>query len=430
MSSKKSIILGIHIDSKEVNFAACYFDSQDQKLKVLGLHSGVLQGISKGCITKYDQFSDSFTNELHKFTSTHLQVSNPALANKYGITLGEKGVIPISRVAINMLQTGMKSNANIMQDPIVKPLIQNFFSDKVAIVEGDNIFRLTSDVAACNLFIPDRAQNQIPGVIYSINIHLCRNSCWINFIDNNTQTVLSHNIELGFESLAEKYNKRFGNQPILYFYNLLRNFQFKVQNTSNMRVLFDTQRITTQELNNMFVAPIQYIFTQCYEKFKKLDSENRRFEKDFMSKTVINFTGYGADFRDLDAVAALMFSHHLKEEIETLQEQQQLLKDGVARTDLPVRLPSNNRELVYLTDRDQITFHHQKYRVEQHVEFLPVCERMQGIHDRSTLEHWYVRNINQFAVCLGLIYSFYQNKPQERAHGLFYVLLKKFHLIS
>ncbi|MFC6276397.1 hypothetical protein [Psittacicella hinzii] len=440
-SKNRNLILSIHIDSSDINLAAGYVDKE--KVNLLALKKGHLAGINFGNIINKELFTNSVINNLQDFIDNHLRVYSESTAKNLGLKTVD-GKLVIKKVAYNIIVSEVRK-LDTIQTHLVKQILKDNFFAKDVVLSAENIFECTADTATTTLLVDDDNANKP----YMININLCYNSAWINFITNTSETsVYSRSIEKGFKEIVTSINASPRIKSPLsseQVYNGLKGYRFLVNRASvDFKISLFRAHFYLSEIENAIVLRLQELFHLCYDKFKELDRNGLRFKADFLDKVQINFMGYGSDLLDVDAVAALVFSERLADEQTYLKsEKEKNAKitsnhSQVGETlDLTTGmhyyqnsyLPSVNvraKELIYFTHDAQITFAHHSLKVQAVANpIVDVCFSFSQMMAPQSVSSYreYINNLDQFATSLGLIYNYHLAQPKPVKKGLIDYLL-------
>ncbi|WP_222987468.1 hypothetical protein [Psittacicella hinzii] len=438
------MILSIHIDSSEINLAAGYVENETVNL--LALKRGILQGINFGNITNKDLFTHSVVENIQDFLDNHLKIENREKAKDLNLDIADDKLV-VKRISYNIIVSELRKQSPI-QTHILKEILKNYFFADDVILGDEVIFKCTADTAATTLLVDENQVNKP----YLININLCYNSTWINFIkDQNDYFIESLSVEKGFKEIVNSINnnpKIKRPLPLEAVYNGLSGFNFLVTRSKhNFRIPLFNVNFTISDTEESIVLPLQEVFHLCYDKLKELDRDGLRFTPNFFNKVQLNIMGYGADLQDVSAVASLVFSERLENEIEYFnkQKEEKLTSNGqqLEQTSLNLVtgmqyyshsfLPSANlksRTLIYYTSEEQLKIEHKVLKVSNKVYFRPgICFSFSHFMvDNAGRECYklYQATRDQFTTSFGLIYNFHLARPKPIKVGFFESLLKFF----
>lgn len=438
-SKSKNLILSIHIDSQEINLAAGYVDNETVNL--LALKRGDLQGINFGNITNKDLFTSSVVANLQDFLDNHLRIYSNETAKSLNLEV-TNGKLVVKKISYNIIVSELRKQATI-QTHILKQILQEHFFAEDVVLSDEKIFKCTADTATTTLLVEDSPEDKP----YLINLNLCYNSAWINFItDQNDYTVSSLSVEKGFKEIVNGVNNSprvRSPLPLETIYNGLRGYRFLATRSKvDLRFPLFNINFSLSEIEQAIILPLQEVFHLCYDKFRELDRNNLRFTDNFLSKVKINFMGYGADLYDISSVVSLIFSERLTDELESLKRQETKLSSS-EETSLNLvtgmlnhsnsYLPSMNvktKQLIYSSSNDQLKFAHTTLRIGNKAKMIDgVCFSFSNqMVDRSGRVSYkqHLQYLDQFTTSLGLIYNFHLAQPKPIKLGFFVSLLKFF----
>lgn len=448
MSHKKTknLTLAIHIDSAEVHLAAGYVEKGIGKVNIVALNKTPINGISKGNITNKDTFTNSFSKAIKDFLLQDLTANNFELAKSHGLAIDDNGKYVIERLAFNSLISERNSvSGSYLQSTIVKDiLIKEFFPENIEVIQNENLFSCTADVATTNLLAATNPEAHCKE--YSININFGRYSTGINFVANSqANQIYSKSIELGFQDLVNDLQRQFSFNPPVQLdeiYNYLKSYQFNIARTrGSIRLNFIRGQLGDKnKLNDIFVSQLQYIFHQCYVKFKELDSGKLRFTDNFINKVNINLMGYGADFETAHKCLALIFSSRLQDELDSHVQELERKRNNNTTHLTTVNTSDNNIALNLATGEEAYSYPPSitsKYKaiiyndqVNPSLLFKTNACRLTptiyndqtylcGINNLSKIGY----SIDQYATALGLIYNFYLAQPNDTNKKTFFAKL-------
>lgn len=441
-SKNRNLILSIHIDSAEINLAAGYVNDQEQVI-VLALKRGELKGINFGNIINKDLFTQSLVENVRDFLDNHLRINSEAQAKSHKLQFVD-GKLVIKKVAFNIIVSEMRKQDTIQTHLVQQILLDNFFDKDIVIGDQSNntLFTCSPDTATTTLLTDDNNSSTKP---YEILINLCNNSTWINFItDKDSSLVNSLSIQKGFKEVVDGVNYNLHLRQVLRpddVYNGLKSFRFLLSRISvDIKVSLFKTNLNLSAIENSIVLRLQEIFHLCYDKFKELDRNGLRFKDDFLNKVQLNLVGYTADFLDVDAVAALVFSERLADEKDYLQQEQEKnakITSNSQNTEQVIELATGtryykhanlpslhvkNKEFIYCVDDEQVKFAHRSLRVQQAITIAnDVCMSFTNfITDyRGQAKYLnYINNLDQFATTLGLILNFHLSAPKVKKTGV------------
>ncbi|RIY32261.1 hypothetical protein, partial [Psittacicella gerlachiana] len=352
----------------------------------------------------------------------------------------------VKKISYNIIVSELRKHVTIQTHILKQILEEHFFADDV-VLSDENIFKCTADTATTTLLVDENQINKP----YLIDINLCYNSTWINFITNKSDSLVSSlSVEKGFKEIVNGINSNPKIKTPLSLeaiYHGLRSYRFLVTRSKvDLKFPLFNVNFYLSETEQAIILPLQEVFHLCYDKFKELDRNGLRFTSDFLDKVQINFMGFGADLFDISAVASLVFSERLMDELEYMERQKEQHAKITSNTKVEestinlttgmryynnVYLPSANvktKQLIYLTSDDQLKFTHVTLRVSQKAKILlNTCQSFSNLmldHDGREKYKVYLNCLDQFATSLGLIYNFHLAQPKPIRRGFLESILK------